>query len=352
MSPAFWKGKRVFVTGHTGFKGGWLCGWLLDAGADVSGYALASTTDRTILTDAGLDSELASTIGDVRDRTRLDRAMREARPDVVMHLAAQPLVGRSYEDPVETFDVNVTGTAHVLDAIRTLPSVRAVVVVTSDKCYDQRQPERRHAEGDPLGGGDPYSASKACAEFVTASYRGSYFAGGSTGVATARAGNVIGGGDEAKDRLVPDLLRAFERGQPARIRRPDAVRPWQHVVDPVAGYVTLAQALHEDPSRFAGAWNFGPPPDHELQVAAIADMAAAAWGRGAAWIKAPGSHPPEREVLRLDSAKAARELDWRARVPLDAAVAATIEWYRERRAGADVRALLRRGFASLSQAVR
>jgi CDP-glucose 4,6-dehydratase len=352
MSLPFWSAKRVFVTGHTGFKGGWLCGWLLDAGADVAGYALTPTTERTIIGDACLEPEMSSTIGDVRDRARLEGALRKARPEIVMHLAAQPLVGRSYENPVETFDVNVVGTAHVLDAVRALPSVRAVVVVTSDKCYDQRQPARRHTEDDPLGGGDPYSASKACAEFVTSSFRGSYFAGSATGVATARAGNVIGGGDDAKDRLVPDLLRAFERGVPARIRRPDAVRPWQHVVDPIAGYVRLAQALYEDPERFSGAWNFGPPADRELQVAELADMAAAAWGRGASWTPAAGSHPPEREVLRLDSAKAARELQWSARVPLDAAVAATIEWYRKRTLGADMRALLRHGFSALAQAVR
>ena len=344
MNPRFWSGKRAFVTGHTGFKGGWLCAWLMDAGAHVSGYALAPESDRALFVDAGLGDAMRSTTGDVRDRERLAAALRASDAEVVVHLAAQPLVRESYERPIDTFSTNVMGTANLLEAIRGLASVRAAVIVTSDKCYRPDPEGRRHAETDPLGGDDPYSASKAGAEFVAASYRAS-FLDGRCGVATARAGNVIGGGDWAKDRLVPDLLRAFESGHDAEIRRPDAVRPWQHVIDPLAGYLSLAEALCADPGRFADAWNFGPPADHEVPVATLADAAARLWGAGAAWQATGGPHPAETTTLRLNSDKASASLGWRARVPLDAALRWTIEWHRDRAAGASARELLRRDYA-------
>jgi CDP-glucose 4,6-dehydratase len=351
MNRRFWSGKRAFVTGHTGFKGGWLCAWLLEAGATVTGYALAPSTRRSVFVDCALERDMRSVLADVRDRDTLDRSLRDAAPDVIFHLAAQPLVRESYERPIETFSVNVLGTAHVLDAVRAVPSARAVLVATSDKCYESTNSDRRHVEEDALGGSDPYSASKACAEIVASAFRRS-FLNGAAGVATTRAGNVIGGGDYAKDRLLPDLLRAFESGVPAQIRRPEAVRPWQHVADPISGYMRLAECLYEEPDRFAGAWNFGPPPEHEVSVATLADMAASAWGAGAAWTTAAGSHPHETEVLRLDSAKAARSLNWRARVPLDSAVTWTIEWHREGSSGGRARELLRRDLARFEQVLR
>ena len=340
MNRRFWSGKRAFVTGHTGFKGSWLCAWLLEAGATVSGYALAPDADQPLFKDSGLTRDMASTIADIRDRDALERALRASAPDVVVHLAAQSLVRESYQRPVETFSVNVVGTAALLQAVRAAPTVGAVVVVTSDKCYRTGPPERRHSEEDPLGGDDPYSASKAGAEFIAASYRASFFEGKT--VATARAGNVIGGGDSSRDRLLPDLLRAFDAGRPAALRRPDAVRPWQHVLDPLAGYAALAQALHGDVRRFAAAWNFGPPEDHELPVSRLADLAAAAWGAPAAWHVADGEHPPESAALRLDSAKSARDLGWRGRVPLRTAVEWTVAWHRARAGGASARELMRR----------
>ena len=339
MNRRFWSGKRAFVTGHTGFKGSWLCAWLLEAGATLSGFALAPQQENALFDDAGLARDMTSTIADIRDRAALERALLTSAPEIVVHLAAQSLVRESYERPVETFDVNVIGSANVLEVVRTIPSVKAVVVVTSDKCYKTGPAERRHAEEDPLGGDDPYSASKAGAEFIAAAYRGSFFAGRT--IATARAGNVIGGGDFARDRLIPDLLRAFDAGRPALLRRPDAVRPWQHVLDPLDGYARLSEMLYDDPQRFAGAWNFGPPPDHELPVSVLADLSVAAWGEPARWSPAAGEHPPESAVLRLDSAKAARELGWRGRVPLRDAVDWTVDWHRARTRGENARDLIR-----------
>jgi CDP-glucose 4,6-dehydratase len=339
MNRRFWSGKRAFVTGHTGFKGSWLCAWLLEAGAAVSGYALAARPENALFDDAGLARDMTSTIADIRHRSALENAMRASAPDIVVHLAAQSLVRESYERPVETFDINVIGTANVLQAARAASSVRAIVVVTSDKCYKTGAPERRHAEDDPLGGDDPYSASKAGAEFIAASYRESFFEGRT--VATARAGNVIGGGDFARDRLLPDLLRAFDDGRPAQLRRPDAVRPWQHVLDPLAGYARLAEMLYDDPQRFAGPWNFGPPSDHEVPVSALADLAVRAWGKPAQWLPAGGEHPPESAALRLDSAKSGHQLGWCGRVPLSEAVEWTVQWHRARTSGENARDLVR-----------
>jgi len=348
MNRRFWRGKRAFITGHTGFKGSWLCAWLLDAAAIVSGYALSPRPDDSLFDDAGLAADMTSTIADIRDREALRAALRASGAEIVVHLAAQSLVRESYERPVETFDINVIGTANVLQAVRAVPSVRAVVVVTSDKCYKTGAPERRHTEEDPLGGDDPYSASKAGAEFIAAAYRGSYFEGRT--VATARAGNVIGGGDRARDRLIPDLLRAFDEGNAAQLRRPDAVRPWQHVLDPLEGYARLAESLYDDPRRFAGAWNFGPPPDHEVPVSELADLAVRAWGPSARWQTAGGEHPPESAVLRLDSTKSGRDLDWRGRVPLRAAVEWTVRWHRARAAGENARGLLLEDIARFEKA--
>lgn len=341
MTRSFWQGKRVFVTGHTGFKGTWLCAWLLEAGAHVDGFALAAEPTSPFGASQ-LDRHMSSTIDDIRDREALAAALRRLTPDVVVHLAAQSLVRRSFDAPSETFAVNVLGTASVLDAIRPMTSVRAVVVVTSDKCYAPRDPARRHTEGDPLGGDDPYSASKACAELVVSSYRRAF---GDHRIATARAGNVIGGGDRSEDRLVPDLLRAFEADAEARIRRPDDVRPWQHVLDPIAGYLRLAHALHDDPARFAQAWNFGPGPESEVAVRRVADAASACWGGGARWVVDPSTHLPERSALRLDSAKARAALGWRGRISLDDAIRWTVDWHKARRDGRAVIDLIREDIA-------
>jgi CDP-glucose 4,6-dehydratase len=339
MNRRFWSGKRVFVTGHTGFKGGWLCAWLLGAGADVAGYALDPPTTPSLFEAARLGEAMKSTIADVRDVDALAKSLRAQKPEVVFHLAAQALVRASYALPVETFAVNAIGTAHVLEAIRRASSVRAAIIVTSDKCYDLSDAAARHVESDRLGGRDPYSASKACAELVTAAYRDAFLSQ-EIGVATARAGNVIGGGDFAPDRLVPDLIRAFSAGSRAKIRRPGAVRPWQHVLDPLAGYLALAEALCADGATHAGAWNFGPPPDHELPVAWVADECARVWGGRAAWVEDGGEHPHESADLRLDSAKALAGLGWRARIPLTDAISWTVRWHRALGEGAGARDLV------------
>lgn len=348
MNRRFWSGKRVFVTGHTGFKGGWLCAWLVDAGAEVAGFGLAPSTVPSLFEAAGLAQNMHSTIGDVRDPKALESALRAHRPEIVFHLAAQPLVKESYEQPVETFETNVVGTANVLQSLRAADA-RAVVNVTSDKCYEASDAYRRHNEEDPLGGSDPYSASKACAELVTAAFRRSFFSG-ETGIATARAGNVLGGGDFTEGRLVPDLVRAFSAGRQAMIRRPDAIRPWQHVLDPLSGYVRLAEALYEDPSNFSSPWNFGPPPEHEVPVRQLADAAARQWGGSASWSEGTTRHPPEAAALRLDSAKAARHLDWHARVSLDAALAWTLQWHRKFDRGAGARELMLEDIARFEKA--
>jgi len=342
MNRAFWKGKRAFVTGHTGFKGTWLSTWLVEAGAHVSGFALAPEAGSPFV-DSGLKEDMASTIADIRDTPALVHTLDDARPDIVIHLAAQSLVRRSYEEPALTFSVNAMGTADLLDALRSSSTVRAAVVVTSDKCYAAGEPSRRHTEDDPLGGDDPYSASKAGAEIVAAAYRRAFFEG--ERIATARAGNVIGGGDSSRDRLVPDMLRAFDAGETAQIRRPDDIRPWQHVLDPIAGYLELAERLFSDARSFAQAWNFGPGAQNEVPVRTVADAVVAAWGNGASWLHDKRAHAPERGVLRLDSTKAARLLDWCDRISLDDAIRWTVDWHKERASGGSVRDLIVRDIA-------
>lgn len=342
MNRAFWKGKRAFVTGHTGFKGTWLCAWLVDAGADVSGFAL-EPDERSPFGESGLCEDMASTIADIRDSTALRKALDEADPEIVIHLAAQSLVRLSYEQPSRTFSVNTIGTANLLDAIRSSHSVRAAVIVTSDKCYAVSDPSRRHMEEDPLGGDDPYSASKAGAEIVAAAYRRAYFH--DERIATARAGNVIGGGDAARDRLVPDMLRAFDAGRAAQIRRPEDIRPWQHALDPIAGYLRLAERLFIDPVSFAQPWNFGPAVDHEVPVRDVADGVVAAWGDGVSWCRDDRAHAPERAVLRLDSTRATRLLDWHGRISLGDAIRWTVGWHRDRSAGSPTRELIARDIA-------
>jgi len=328
VSGEFWRGKRVLITGHTGFKGGWLALWLKALGAQVSGFALAPDTDPSFFESAGLrGAGIDHRLGDVRNLAELRAAMKAIRPDVVFHLAAQSLVRRSYAEPVETYATNVMGTVNLLEAVRQERSARAVVVVTSDKCYENRERDEGYRESEALGGRDPYSSSKGCAELVTAAYRASYFEQG-VAVASARAGNVIGGGDWAPDRLIPDVCRAAKAKRPVRIRNPRAVRPWQHVLEPLCGYLRLAERLCTDGACFAQAWNFGPADRDARPVAEVLDRVAALWGDGLRWEPDPGDHPHESGLLRVDSSKARGELGWRPRLDLDQALKWTVDWYK------------------------
>jgi len=340
VDPSFWRGKRVFLTGHTGFKGGWLALWLKRLGAQVSGYALAP--------EAGGFHELADVrqvlqadwTADVRDAPALLDALITAQPEVVFHLAAQPLVRASYADPLGTFATNVMGTANLLDAVRQYGGVRATVVVTTDKCYRDLGPPCR--ETDALGGHDPYSASKAGAEIVAASYAASY----ELPLATARAGNVIGGGDISTDRLVPDLLRAIDSGAPVHLRHPDAVRPWQHVLEPLRGYLTLSERLLAGDAEAAQAWNFGPRDEDARTVGEVVAELARRWGDDARTDVQAGDHPHEATWLKLDTSLARQRLSWRPRLDLGSALQLTVDWHRGWLAGADPRALTLEQIAS------
>jgi CDP-glucose 4,6-dehydratase len=342
MDITFWKSRKVFLTGHTGFKGSWLALWLLSMGADVCGYALEPPTEPSLYRALGLDAQLRSVRGDIRDLPALESALREFHPEVVIHMAAQPLVRLSYQNPVETYAVNVLGTVHLLDAVRRTPSVRAVVVVTSDKCYENQEWHWPYREHEPMGGHDPYSSSKGCAELVTAAYRRSFFDPGQlphpVSVASARAGNVIGGGDWALDRLVPDIMRAWANGEPVVIRNPEAVRPWQHVLEPLAGYLALAQRLVIDGAPFAEGWNFGPADSDARPVRYLVSELARLWGDGAIWHSVEPENVHEAHLLRLDSSKARAQLGWSSCWSLDETLANTIEWYKTFYRGGDVRA--------------
>lgn len=335
MSPAFWQGKRVFLTGHTGFKGSWLTLWLQQLGAQVTGYALAPNTTPNLFELAQMEEGITSHIADIRDIANLKTAMATCKPEIVFHLAAQPLVRLSYAEPRETYETNVMGTVNVLDAIRATPGVRAAVVVTSDKCYENRELGAAHSgyrESDPMGGYDPYSNSKGCAELVTAAYRNSFFHPDQRGkhgvaVASARAGNVIGGGDWCEDRLIPDFIRAIVNRQPLRIRNPHATRPWQHVLEPLSGYLLLAEKLATEGAPFASAWNFGPADNDAHPVAWIADRLTQHWGDGANWQLDGSDHPHEATYLKLDSGKARTQLGWRPRLTLDETLVWLVEWY-------------------------
>jgi CDP-glucose 4,6-dehydratase len=328
VTSDFWRNRRVAITGNTGFKGAWLSHWLLAWGADVNGFALAPETSPNLFTVLELEKRMPTTVADVRNANALAGFLTEVQPEVVLHLAAQSLVRRGYTEPAETYGVNVMGLVHLLDAVRRTPSVRAVVVVTSDKCYEIASPPIAHREADRLGGRDPYSNSKACAELVTAAYRDSYFSSDvGARIATARAGNVIGGGDWAQDRLVPDLVTAIARDREPVLRHPDAIRPWQHVFEPLAGYLTLAEALFSNGTPFAGAWNFGPDPDDARSVGELTTLFAAAAG-GKPWILEPSNGGYETQSLRVDSTRARTELGWRPRLTIEEGVVMTAHWYR------------------------
>jgi CDP-glucose 4,6-dehydratase len=321
VSPDFWRGRRVFLTGHTGFKGSWLTLWLRRLGADVTGYALAPETAPSLFETARAGDGIRSILADVRDLEGLRSAMTESRAEVVFHLAAQSLVRESYARPVETYATNVMGTANLLEAVRESKTVQAVVVVTSDKCYENREWVWPYRENEPLGGHDPYSSSKGCAELVAAAYRSSFF----PRIATARAGNVIGGGDWARDRLVPDLIRAFTIGEPAVLRNPLAIRPWQHVLEPLHGYLLLAERVAQ--GEHAEAWNFGPAEQDVRPVQWIADELVRRWGSGARWDQDRDTHPHEALTLKLDSSKARTQLRWTPRLTLGDALDWIVEWH-------------------------
>jgi CDP-glucose 4,6-dehydratase len=334
-SPEFWHSKRVLVTGHTGFKGAWLSLWLDHLGALPLGFALAPDTNPNLSVLAGLDQRLDSAFGDVRDGAAVREAMVKFSPEVVFHMAAQALVRRSYEDPVGTFETNALGTINVLQAVRATSSVRVVVVVTSDKCYENMEWPWPYRESDPLGGHDPYSASKACAEIAVASWRRSFLAKPSSEVAltSVRAGNVIGGGDWAADRLIPDCIRAFCSGRAVLIRNPNAARPWQHVLEPLCGYLLVAERLWKDGAAVAEAWNFGPGPNDVMPVSWVVSEAVAQWGDKAHWVPAGGDHFHEAGILTVDAAKARARLGWKPRLCLKDALGWTIEWYKRQRGG-------------------
>jgi CDP-glucose 4,6-dehydratase len=343
VNETFWTGKRVFLTGHTGFKGGWLALWLTHLGADVCGYALEPSTTPNLFDATSLSSRVKHTIGDIRDQRALESTLQDFAPEVIFHLAAQPLVRASYSDPIETYETNVIGTAKLLDAVRRTASVRAIVSVTTDKCYENKEWVWGYRETDPLGGFDPYSSSKACAEIVSAAFRQSYFPVekyGEHGVAlaTARAGNVIGGGDWSTDRLIPDLIRGFRSGHPVAIRRPRAIRPWQHVLEPLHGYIALAEKLlSAEGAKYAKAYNFGPADSDAQPVEWIVNRLVKQWGQGASWYLDAGPSVHEAGYLKLDASLARADLDWSPTLDLGQALDWLVTWYQAHAAAENMR---------------
>lgn len=344
MDADFWKGKKVLVTGHTGFKGSWLSLWLQNLKANVVGVSLDPPTTPNLYEQAKVAGGMVSLRGDIRDLDRMKSIFEEYQPEIIFHLAAQPLVRYSYREPVETYATNVMGTLHILEAIRTSKSVRAAVMVTTDKCYENREWEWGYREIEPMGGHDPYSSSKGCAELLIASYRDSYFCAQEyphhkVAIASARAGNVIGGGDWAEDRLIPDIIRAFEINETVRIRNPNAIRPWQHVLEPLGGYIRLAEHLFIDGIQWTEAWNFGPKEDDAKPVEWILKEIAQLWGENAAWCIDEGEQPHEANYLKLDCSKAHSRLRWQPRWTLDQALRQIVIWHKEATNSSTPRAL-------------
>jgi CDP-glucose 4,6-dehydratase len=338
MNASWWKSRRVFVTGHTGFKGAWLCLLLDRLGAEVHGYSLQPPTEPNLYSVAGVSDHIRHTAGDVGDLPRMWAAIRRANPEIVIHMAAQALVRKSYQDPVETYATNVMGTVNLLESVRTAGGgVAAVIVVTSDKCYENRERAKGYCEDEAMGGHDPYSSSKGCAELVTSAYRRSFFSGAQTALASARAGNVIGGGDWAQDRLIPDIMRALTEKKPAPIRNPDSIRPWQHVLEPLCGYLTLAEHLVEKGQQFAQGWNFGPDENDTQTVGWIADRAVKLWGENARWERVGRQNLHEAFSLTLDAGNARTRLGWAPRMDLPAALDQTVKWYKAWNDGHDMR---------------
>lgn len=339
VDASFWKDKRVFLTGHTGFKGSWLSLWLTSMGVVVKGYSLNPPTSPSLFDQARIAELLDHEVGDIRDGERLRKSMQDFAPEIVIHMAAQPLVRYSYKEPVETYTTNVIGTVNLLEAVRSTSSVKAVVNVTTDKCYENREWVWGYREDEAMGGHDPYSSSKGCAELVTSAYRNSYFGqNSSVKLASARAGNVVGGGDWAEDRLIPDILRAFSKGEPVVVRNPKATRPWQHVLEPLSGYLVLAQSLYGLNGRdFAGGWNFGPQDKDVQPVDWILENMVALWGENASWELDSSEQPHEAQLLKLDISKADAQLDWQPRWSLSQTLEKIIVWQKNWMSGDDVR---------------
>ncbi|MFC2531825.1 MAG: CDP-glucose 4,6-dehydratase [Capnocytophaga ochracea] len=337
VNPQFWKGKRVFVTGHTGFKGSWLSLWLQLMGAEVKGFSLAPPTQPALFEVAKVGDNMQTEIGDIRNLQQLSQSIRAFNPDVLLHLAAQPLVRLSYKEPVDTYSTNVMGTVNVLEAARYAPQLKSVVIITTDKCYENREWEWGYRENEPMGGHDPYSNSKGCAELVVSAYRRSFFYTNDTvAVASARAGNVIGGGDWADDRLIPDILRAFEQQQPVIIRNPLSTRPWQHVLEPLSGYLVLAERLYNEGNAFAEGWNFGPKDDDCQPVQWILEKMVQFWGEGARYEWDKSEQPHEANFLKLDCSKAATRLKWHPQWRLADTLEKIVHWHRAWLRGADM----------------
>lgn len=330
IDPPFWRGRKVFVTGHTGFKGSWLCLWLKHLGAEVTGYSLPPETTPNAFNILG-EKNLCnySVIADIRDLTDLSSALQQSNAEIVFHLAAQPLVRRSYSEPLATLSTNIMGTANLFEAVLSSPSVRSVVNITSDKCYENQEKHQAFSESDPMGGNDPYSVSKGCAELISHSYRQSFMAQRNVALASARAGNVIGGGDWSEDRLIPDTIKAFSTNQEVIIRSPSAIRPWQHVVEPLYGYLQLAQAQYSDPQAFSGAWNFGPQAQDSISVEKVMQLLAKYWGGNAGFkVQPPAETLHEANVLLLDCNKANTQLGWQPTWNVESAIKNTVEWYK------------------------
>ncbi|MDQ7096249.1 CDP-glucose 4,6-dehydratase [Desulfosporosinus sp. PR] len=332
----FWLGKRVFITGHTGFKGSWLSLWLQTLGAEVCGYSLQPPSNPSLFELTRAQEGMISIEGNILDLPYLHKHINQFKPEIIIHMAAQSLVRHSYQFPIDTLAVNIMGTAHLLEAVRRVDSVRVAVNVTSDKCYENREWLWGYRENDPMGGHDPYSCSKGCAELVTSSYRRSYFmAENAVQVATARAGNVIGGGDWATDRIIPDCFLAIRQGEPIFLRNPEAVRPWQHVLEPLAGYLRLAEMLWFNGQQYAESWNFGPDDSHAWRVQDVVETLCSLWGKDAKWIAKSDATEHEAHYLKLDSSKAVQKLGWARKMNMFDTLSMTVEWYKNYYNGAD-----------------
>ena len=356
VEPSFWASKTVLLTGHTGFKGSWLALWLQSMGAKVVGYALPPPTNPSMFAAADVAKDMISVEGDIRDFANLVKVFEKHKPEIVIHMAAQSLVRYSYANPVETYATNVMGTVHLLEAAKLSGNVRVIINVTSDKCYENREWIWSYRENEPMGGYDPYSNSKGCAELVTAAYRSSYFhpekfAQHGVALASVRAGNVIGGGDWAADRLIPDIMRAIVQGKPVYIRNPHAIRPWQHVLEPLSGYLMLAQKLSQDGAAYSEAWNFGPKDEDAKPVSWIVDRLTQTWGEGASWVLDDGDHPHEAHYLKLDCSKAKSRLNWQPRWHLEHTLDEIVGWYHAHQSGQDVRAVTLQQIAHYSDII-
>tara|TARA_B110000003_G_scaffold276558_1_gene323874 strand:- start:11437 stop:12495 length:1059 start_codon:yes stop_codon:yes gene_type:complete len=339
LNTNFWKDKKVFITGHSGFKGSWMCLWLESMGADIAGYSLEPSSSPNLFSESDVGRNINNTFADIRDLSTLTNAISSFKPEIVIHMAAQPLVRKSYEDPIETFSTNIMGTVNLLDVIRHMDGVKAVVNVTTDKCYENKEWLWAYRENEPMGGHDPYSSSKACSELVTRAFTKSYYSSLTTALASARAGNVVGGGDWSNDRLIPDILLAFQEHRPVVIRNPKSTRPWQHVLEPIHGYLLLAEKLYNDGQQFSSAWNFGPKDEDSKSVEWILDEMVSRWGDEAEWVNDTNDNPHEANYLKLDISKASIKLGWEPKWDLHKTLSHIVSWHKDWLSGVPAREL-------------